>query len=47
MKLLSKKLIKYFAFNSLLIGRIEKPSRLYSIRNIKKSFLYENIYYDL
>ena len=47
MKLLPKKLIKYFAFNSLLIGRIEKPVRLYSIRNIKQSFLDENIYYDL
>jgi hypothetical protein len=47
MKLLPKKLIKYFAFNSLLIGRIEKPARLYSIRNIKQSFLDENIYYDL
>ena len=47
MKLLSKKLIKYFTFNSLLIGRIEKPARLYSIRNIKQSFLDKNIYYDL
>ena len=47
MKLLPKKLIKYFAFNSLLIGRIEKPSRLYSIKNIKQLFLDKNIYYDL
>jgi len=47
MKLLPIKLIKYFAFNSLLIGRIEKPARLYSIRNIKQSFLDKNIYYDL
>jgi hypothetical protein len=47
MKLLSKKLIKYFAFNSLLIGRIKKPLNLYSIRNIKRLFLAKNIYYDL
>ena len=47
MKLLPKKLIKYFAFNSLLIGRIKKPCHLYSIKNIKQSFLEKNIYYDL
>lgn len=47
MKLLPNKLIKYFAFNSLLIGRNEKPSYFYSIKNIKKYFLHENIYYDL
>jgi hypothetical protein len=47
MKLLPKKLIKYFALNSLLIGKIKKPTHLYSIKNIKQSFFDENIYYDL
>ena len=47
MKLLAKKLIKYFALNSLLIGQVQKPRCLYSIRNIKQTFFDENIYYDL
>ena len=47
MKILFKRLIKYFAFNSLLIGEIEKPNNVYTINYIKKSFYNKNIYYDL
>ena len=46
-KISTIKLIKYFTFNSLLIGEIRKPNKLLSIKNIKKTFLKKQIYYDL
>ena len=47
MILLQNKFIKYFIFNNLLINEIEKPVNLYSIKRIKKTYLDNNIYYDI